>query len=84
MLKKFFNNQTKSTLIWIKEKGICQKITEFAFNNLRKVFKHFFSKGPEYLKFKIKVKNDSFTIKISGKLISIDGKGIKLPTIGVC
>ena len=27
ILKKFFNNEVKPALPWIKEKGICQKIT---------------------------------------------------------
>ena len=82
ILKKFFNNQVKPSLPWIKEKGICQKITEFAFNNLGKAFKNFFAKRAEYPKFKKKGKNDSFTINASGKPINIGGKRIKLPTIG--
>ncbi|MBD2445271.1 hypothetical protein H6G25_19255, partial [Dolichospermum sp. FACHB-1091] len=31
ILKKFFNNHVKPELAWIKEKGICQKITQYAF-----------------------------------------------------
>ncbi|GAX34553.1 helix-turn-helix domain-containing protein [Nodularia sp. NIES-3585] len=28
LLKKFFNNHVKPEYTWIKEKGICQKITQ--------------------------------------------------------
>ena len=82
ILKKFFNNEVKPALPWIKEKGICQKVTEFAFNNLGKAFKNFFAKRAEYPKFKRKGKNDSFTINASGRPMNIGGKRIKLPTIG--
>ncbi len=82
ILKKFFNNQVKPVLTWIKEEGICQKITEFAFDNLGKAFKNFFEKRAEYPKFKIKGRNDSFTINAGGKPINLGGKRIKLPTIG--
>lgn len=82
MLKKFFNNEVKPVLTWIKEKGICQKITEFAFDNLGKAFKNFFSKRTEYPKFKRKGSHDSFTINAGGKPINLGGKRIKLPTIG--
>lgn len=82
ILKKFFNNEVKPVLTWIKEKGICQKITEFAFDNLGKAFKNFFEKRADYPKFKIKGRNDSFTINAGGKPINLGGKRIKLPTIG--
>lgn len=82
ILKKFFNNQVKPALPWIKEKGICQKITEFAFDNLGKAMKNFFEKRAEYPKFKIKGKHDSFTINAGGQPINIGGNRIKLPTIG--
>jgi putative transposase len=29
ILKKFFNNHVKPEFEWIKEKGICQKITQY-------------------------------------------------------
>ncbi|MEN2383586.1 MAG: RNA-guided endonuclease InsQ/TnpB family protein [Gloeotrichia echinulata DVL01] len=82
ILKKFFNNQLLPVLTWIKEPGICQKVTEFAFDNLGKAFKNFFSKRAEYPKFKRKGRNESFTINAGGKPINIGGKRIKLPTIG--
>jgi putative transposase len=82
ILKKFFNNEVKTILPWIKEKGICQKITEFAFENLGKAFQKFFEKRAEYPKFKRKGRNSSFTINAGGKPINIGGKRIKLPTIG--
>ncbi|WP_339381544.1 RNA-guided endonuclease InsQ/TnpB family protein [Brasilonema bromeliae] len=81
-LKKFFNNEVKPVLTWIKEKGICQKITEFAFDNLGKAFKNFFQKRADYPKFKRKGRNESFTINAGGKPINLGGKRIKLPTIG--
>ncbi|MCC3638908.1 MAG: helix-turn-helix domain-containing protein [Microcoleus sp. PH2017_37_MFU_D_B] len=34
LLKKFFNNHVKPEFTWIKEAGICQKITQYAFDNL--------------------------------------------------
>ena len=34
LLKKFFNNHVKPEYTWIKEKGICQKVTQYAFDNL--------------------------------------------------
>ncbi|MEH2049913.1 RNA-guided endonuclease InsQ/TnpB family protein [Nostoc sp.] len=82
ILKKFFNNEVKPVITWIKEKGICQKITEFAFENLGKAFKNLFEKRTEYPKFKIKGRHDSFTINAGGKPINLGGKRIKLPTIG--
>lgn len=82
IIKKFFNNEVKPALPWIKEKGICQKITEFAFDNLGKAFKNFFDKRAEYPKFKKKGMNDSFTINAGGRPINLGGKRIKLPTIG--
>lgn len=72
----------KSVLPWIKEKGICQKITEFAFENLGKAFKNFFQGRSKYPTFKKKGSCDSFTINAGGKPIAIGGTKIKLPTIG--
>ena len=82
ILKKFFNNEVKPVFPWIKEKGICQKITEFAFENLGKAFKNFFCGLSEYPKFKKKGCHDSFTLNAGGKPINLGGKRIKLPTIG--
>ena len=82
VLKKFFNNNVKPVLTWIKEKGICQKVTEFAFDSLGKAFKNFFEKRADYPKFKKKGLNDSFSINAGGKPIQVGGKKIKLPTIG--
>ncbi|MGH8002789.1 MAG: RNA-guided endonuclease InsQ/TnpB family protein [Brasilonema sp.] len=82
LLKKFFNNEVKPVLPWIKEKGICQKVTEFAFENLGKAFKNFFEDRSKYPTFKRKGKADSFTINAGGKPIPIGGTKIKLPTIG--
>ncbi|MBE9214907.1 transposase [Plectonema cf. radiosum LEGE 06105] len=82
LLKKFFNNHGKPELTWIKEKGICQKITQYAFDNLGTAFDRFFQKKADYPKFKKKGKNDSFTIDAGGKPIPVGGKSIKLPTIG--
>jgi putative transposase len=82
ILKKFFNNEVKPALPWIKEKGICQKITEFAFDYLGKAFKNFFAQRAKYPKFKKKDRHDSFTINAGGKPIRIGGNRIKLPTIG--
>jgi putative transposase len=82
LLKKFFNNEVKPLFPWIKEKGICQKITEFAFENLGKAFKNFFARRAEFPKFKRKGCHESFTINAGGKPIAIGGNRIKLPTIG--
>ncbi|WP_414621314.1 RNA-guided endonuclease InsQ/TnpB family protein [Calothrix sp. CCY 0018] len=82
VLKKFFNNNVKPVLSWIKEKGICQKVTEFAFDNLGKAFKNFFAKRGDYPRFKKKSFNDSFSINAGSKPIPIGGTRIKLPTIG--
>ncbi|MGB3654623.1 MAG: RNA-guided endonuclease TnpB family protein [Rivularia sp. (in: cyanobacteria)] len=82
ILKKFFNNNVKPILTWIKEKGICQKVTEFAFDNLGKAFKNFFAQRGNYPRFKNKNFNDSFSINAGGKPIPIGGNRIKLPTIG--
>ncbi len=82
ILRKFFNNNVKPVLTWIKEKGICQKVTEFAFDSLGKAFKNFFEKRADYPKFKKKGINDSFSINAGGKPIQVGGKKIKLPTIG--
>ncbi|MGH8001319.1 MAG: RNA-guided endonuclease InsQ/TnpB family protein [Brasilonema sp.] len=81
-LKKFFNNEVKPVLPWIKEKGICQKVTEFAFENLAKAFRNFFQGRSKYPIFKKKGKGNSFTINAGGKAIPIGGTKIKLPTIG--
>lgn len=82
ILKKFFNNHVKPEFTWIKEKGICQKITQYAFDNLGDSFSRFFSKKSGYPNFKKKGYHDSFTIDASGKPIPVGGKSIKLPTIG--
>jgi putative transposase len=55
ILKKFFNNYVKSELSWIKEKGICQKITQYAFDQLGNASDRFFKGQSEYPKFKKKV-----------------------------
>ncbi|MBW4450689.1 MAG: transposase [Spirirestis rafaelensis WJT71-NPBG6] len=82
ILKKFFNNHVKPEFTWIKEKGICQKITQYAFDNLGDSFSQFFSGKGGYPNFKKKGRHDSFTIDASGKPICVGGKSIKLPTIG--
>jgi putative transposase len=82
ILKKFFNNHVKPELTWIKEKGICQKITQYAFDNLGNAFSRFFSKKAGYPNFKKKNHHDSFTIDNSGKPIPVGGTRVKLPTIG--
>jgi len=82
-LKKFFNNQVKPALPWLSEKGICGKVTEFAFANLSDAFKRLFQGLGKYPQFKKKGKTtDKFTINASGRPIKIGGKRIKLPTIG--
>lgn len=82
LLKKFFNNHVKPEFTWIKEKGICQKITQYAFDNLGSAFERFLSGKGGYPKFKKKGKNDSFTIDAGGQPIPVGGTLIKLPTIG--
>ncbi|NMF63923.1 RNA-guided endonuclease InsQ/TnpB family protein [Brasilonema octagenarum] len=82
ILKKFFNNHVKPEFEWIKEKGICQKITQYAFDNLGDAFSRFFTGIGSYPNFKKKGHHDSFTIDASGKPIPVGGKSIKLPTIG--
>ena len=82
LLKKFFNNDVKPEFTWIKETGICQKITQYAFDNLGDSFSKFFSKKGGYPRFKKKGHHDSFTIDASGKPIPVGGTSIKLPTIG--
>ncbi|WP_414580717.1 RNA-guided endonuclease InsQ/TnpB family protein [Scytonema sp. PCC 10023] len=82
LLKKFFNNSVKTQLGWIREKGICQKITQYAFDQLGAAFDRFFKGLGEYPKLKKKGRNDSFTIDASGKPIPVGGLRIKLPTIG--
>ncbi len=81
-LRTFFNKHVKTEYLWIKEKGICQKITEFAFEDLNNAFTLFFKKFGDYPKLKKKGKNDSFTINCGGKPMPFGGKSIKLPTIG--
>ena len=81
-LRAFFNKHLKAEYSWIKEKGICQKVTEFAFEDLKDAFNRFFKKQAGYPKFKKKGKNDSFTINNSGKPMPFGGKSIKLPVIG--
>jgi putative transposase len=82
ILKKFFNNEVKTQLEWIKEKGICQKITQYAFDQLGDAYSRFFKGLGGSPKFKKKGFNDSFTIDASGKPIPVGGRSIKLPTIG--
>lgn len=55
ILKKFFNNHVKPEYSWIKEKGICQKITQYAFDNLGTAFDRFFRKKQIILDLKRKV-----------------------------
>lgn len=82
LLKKFFNNHVKPELDWIKEKGICQKITQYAFDQLGNAFDRFFKGLGAYPNFKKKFQHDSFTIDAGGKPIPVGGVRIKLPTIG--
>lgn len=82
LLKKFFNNHVKPEYTWIKEKGICQKVTQYAFDNLGDAFDKFFQKTGKYPRFKKKGLNDSFTIDAGGKPLLVGGTSIKLPTIG--
>ncbi|MEM9927725.1 MAG: transposase [Cyanobacteria bacterium P01_D01_bin.50] len=81
-LRAFFNKHLKAEYSWIKEKGICQKVTEFAFEDLKDAFNRFFKKQANYPKFNKKGKNDSFTINNCGKQMPFGGKSIKLPVIG--
>ena len=55
ILKKFFNNYVLPEYTWIKEKGICQKITQYAFDNLGKAFERYFRKLDDFPRFKKKV-----------------------------
>lgn len=82
VLKKFFNNHVKPVYPWIKEQGICQKVTQYAFDHLGKAFGNFFSGRTSYPKFKKKGRHDSFTIDASGRPIAVGGPRLKLPTIG--
>ncbi|MDB9540746.1 RNA-guided endonuclease InsQ/TnpB family protein [Anabaenopsis arnoldii] len=82
ILKKFFNNHVKPEFEWIKQKGICQKITQYAFDYLGDSFSRFFGGKGGYPKFKKKGHRDAFTIDAGGKPIPVGGKSIKLPTIG--
>lgn len=85
LLRSFFNSDVKTNpdLSWLKEKSICQKVTEFAFEQLGTSYQRFFKGLAEYPKFKKKGKSaNSFTINAGGKLIPIGGTRIKLPTIG--
>ncbi|MGB3636227.1 MAG: RNA-guided endonuclease TnpB family protein [Rivularia sp. (in: cyanobacteria)] len=81
-LRTFFNKHVKTEYSWIKEKGICQKITEFAFEDLNNAFTRFFKKLGDYPKFKKKGNNNSFTINCGGKPMPFGSRSIKLPTIG--
>ena len=82
LLKKFFNNHVKPEYEWIKEKGICQKITQYAFAQLGNAFDRFFKGQGKYPRFKKKGLHDSFTVDAGGKAISVGGTSLKLPTIG--
>lgn len=85
LLRTFFNNHVKTNpdLSWLKEKGICQKITEFAFENLGDAYQRFFKGLADYPNFKKRSKSlGSFTINSGGKAISVGGTRVKLPTIG--
>ena len=82
VLKKFSNNHVKPVYPWIKEKGICQKVTQYAFDHLGTAFLNFFSGRTSYPKFKKKGRHDSFTIDASGRPIPVGGTRLKLPTIG--
>lgn len=82
ILKKFFNNHVKPELSWIKEKGICQKITQYAFDQLGNAFDRFFQGLGDYPNFKKKFQHDSFTVDAGGKPIPVGGVRTKLPTIG--
>ncbi|WP_107806395.1 helix-turn-helix domain-containing protein [Nodularia spumigena] len=63
ILKKFFNNHVKTEFDWIKEKGICQKITQYAFDNLGDAFSRFFSAKSDYPNFKKKGRNAIATLQ---------------------
>lgn len=82
VLKKFFNNHVKPVYPWMKEPGICQKVTQYAFEHLGRAFGNFFSGKTGYPKFKKKGQHESFTIDASGKPIAVGGTRLKLPTIG--
>jgi putative transposase len=81
-LKKFFNNHVKPDYPWIQEKGICQKVTQYAFDHLGKAFKNFFEGRAKYPNFKKKGRHDSFTIDASGRPAIVGGTRLKLPAIG--
>ncbi|GET42811.1 RNA-guided endonuclease InsQ/TnpB family protein [Microseira wollei] len=81
-LKQFFNNHVKSVYPWIKEQGICQKVTQYAFEHLGRAFENFLAGKTSYPKFKKKGQHDSFTIDASGRPIAVGGTRLKLPTIG--
>jgi len=84
-LRTFFNNEVKTNpdLPWLKEKGISQKVTEFAFRQLGDSFKRFFRGEGAYPNFKKKGKStNSFTINYGGKPMDVGGTRIKLPVIG--
>ncbi len=82
LLKKFFNNEVKPKLEWIKEKGVCQRITQYAFHQLGAAYDRFFKGLGGYPNFKKKGQSDSFTIDAGGKPIPVGGVRVKLPTIG--
>jgi len=81
-LKKFFTSPVEPELAWINEKGICQKITQYAFDSSGEAFQRFVKEQSKYPNLKKKGKNDSFTIDNGGKPIPVGGTSIKLPTIG--
>ena len=82
LLKKLFNNHVKPEYEWIKEKGICQKITQYAFDQLGNAFDRFFKGQAKHPRFKKKGLHDSFSVDASGKPIIVGGTSLKLPTIG--
>jgi putative transposase len=82
VLKKFFNHHVKPVCPWIEEPGICQKVTQYAFEHLGRAFGNFFCGKSNYPKFKKKGRHESFTIDASGRPIPVGGTRLKLPTIG--
>ena len=82
LLKNFFNNHVNPEYELNKEQGICQKITQYAFDQLGNAFDRFFKGQGKYPQFKKKGVHDSFTIDAGGKPISVGGTSLKLPTIG--
>ncbi|WP_293208709.1 RNA-guided endonuclease TnpB family protein [Microcoleus sp. PH2017_01_SCD_O_A] len=80
-IARFTYNWGLATWSYLYQDG-CQKITQYAFDNLGDSFSLFFSKKAGYPKFKKKGHHDSFTIDAGGKPIPVGGTSIKLPTIG--